>query len=153
MSYPLTEDKINEVVTQTSPGSYALGYMDGQSFMVFYVGRSDSDVNAGLRGWVGVEGGSGRYGPSTKAAFGTRRRHSSRFDTPALASAGIAADGGYTHFEFCYSPSAESAFEGECCAYHDFGGTYGSLDNRRHPEPPEGVPWMCPVDGPTYTRR
>lgn len=151
MSYSLSEEKINEVVTRKSPGSYALGYMDGGAFTVFYVGRSDSDVNAGLRGWIGVEGGSTRYVPSTKAAFGTRPGHAHSLPTPALLPVGI-AECAYTHFEFSYSASAESAFAGECCAYHDFGGSYGSLDNPCHPAPPEGAPWPCPVDGPPHSR-
>src|SRR5512138_2635563 len=41
--YPLTDDAIDETLTRTSPGNYALGYLDGETFRVFYVGRSDSD--------------------------------------------------------------------------------------------------------------
>ena len=43
-SYPLSDEAIDEALTRTSPGNYALGYMDGDTFSVFYVGRSDSDV-------------------------------------------------------------------------------------------------------------
>jgi hypothetical protein len=43
-SYPLTHEVIDEVLTRKSPGNYTLGYMDGTTFVVFYVGRSDSDV-------------------------------------------------------------------------------------------------------------
>jgi hypothetical protein len=147
VSRRLTDKNIDEAVGRTSPGSYALGYLDGGTFVVFYVGRSDSDVNARLHSWIGVDGGSPRSWPSARAAYGTRHRRSLPLPTPALSSVGVVADSGYTHFEFSYAPSAKAAFEGECCTYHDFGGSYGSLDNKRHPAPPEGVSWMCPAHG------
>jgi hypothetical protein len=34
-SYPLTDEAVDETVTRTSPGNYALGYMDGTTFRVF----------------------------------------------------------------------------------------------------------------------
>jgi hypothetical protein len=43
-SYPLNDDAIDEMLPRTSPGNYALGYMDDMTFVVFYVGRSDSDL-------------------------------------------------------------------------------------------------------------
>jgi hypothetical protein len=46
-----------------------------------------------------------------------------------------------------YAPYDRTAFDGECRTLHDFGGSYGSLDNRRHPAPPEGLSWMCPDHG------
>lgn len=147
MSQRLTDERIDEAVGRTSPGSYALGYLDGGAFIAFYVGRSDSDVNASLHSWIGVDGGSARYRPSAKAAYGTHRRHSIPLPTPALSPVGVVQDCGYTHFEFSYAPSAQAAFEGECRAYHDFGGSYGSLENARHPEPPEGLSWVCPAHG------
>jgi hypothetical protein len=147
VSHLLSEERIDETVGRTSPGSYALGYLDGGAFIAFYVGRSDSDVNARLRSWIGVDGGSTSYWPGAKAAYGTRHRHFPPLPTPALSPVGVVVDCGYTHFEFSYAPSAKAAFEGECRAYHDFGGSYGSLDNERHPAPPEGVSWMCPVHG------
>jgi hypothetical protein len=147
LSYPLTGVKIDEAVTRTSPGSYALGYLERGTFVVFYLGRSDSDVNTRLHSWVGVDSSSTRYCLSGKAAYKTRRRHSLPLPTPALAPVGVLMDSAYTHFEFNSSPSGRAAFEGKCRAYHDFGGNYGSLDNERHPLPPEGVPWMCPAHG------
>jgi hypothetical protein len=145
--YPLTDEKIDEEVTRTEPGNYALGYLDGGTFVVFYVGRSDSDVNARLHSWVGVDGPSTRYCSSAKAAYGPgRRRFPSPLDAPALHPVGIVVDGRYTHFEFGYAPSAEAAFENECRNYHDFGGSYG-LDNEQHPAPPEGYSWGCPLYG------
>ena len=45
--YLLNKDKIDEVVTETSAGNYALGYVNEKgTFIVKYVGRADSDVNA-----------------------------------------------------------------------------------------------------------
>jgi hypothetical protein len=44
-SYPLSDDAIDGALTRTSPGNYALGYMDGDTFNVFYVGR--------VEGWRG----------------------------------------------------------------------------------------------------
>ena len=35
--YPLTHDVIDRALTRTSPGNYALGYLDGNVFVVFYV--------------------------------------------------------------------------------------------------------------------
>jgi len=51
-SYELTEQKIDEVVTKTSAGNYALGYIKEESFIVKYVGKSDTDVNERLKDWV-----------------------------------------------------------------------------------------------------
>jgi hypothetical protein len=142
--HPLTDARIDEAVTQVSPGNYALGYVDDGTFVAFYLGRSDSDVNDRLHAWIDVDSTSTRYGPSAKAAYGSRRRHSRPLGTPALRPVGVAVDGRYTHFRFSYAASAHAAFEKECCNYHEFGGSYG-LDNERHPAPPEGEAWKCPV--------
>jgi hypothetical protein len=144
--YPLTEEGIARNVTLTAPGSYALGYVDGGTFIAFYVGRSGSDVSGRLRSWIGVDCGSHLHGPSAKAAYGTRRRNHLPLPCPALGTVGV-VDGAYTHFEFIYASCAQGAFEGECRAFHDFGGTYGSLENGRHPAPPQGMSWVCPVHG------
>jgi hypothetical protein len=73
-SYPLNGRAIDEALTRTSAGNYALGYMDGDSFSVFYVGRSDSDVRGRLHEWVGNAGTSYThfaysYSHSAAAAF------------------------------------------------------------------------------------
>jgi hypothetical protein len=147
VSHSLAIAEIDRAVGRTSPGCYVLGYLDAGTFVGSYVGRSDSDVNARLHSWIGVDGGSSRYSPASKAAYRTRNRCCLPLPTPSLGAVGVLRDGGYTHFEFRYSSSAQTAFEGECRAYHDFGGSYGSLDNKRHPMPPEGVSWMCPAPG------
>ncbi len=52
-SFNLDEDTIDEKVTKTSAGNYALGSKDDEgTFLVYYVGRSDSDVNKRLKRWV-----------------------------------------------------------------------------------------------------
>ena len=48
--YVFTSTKIDEVVTRTSAGNYALGYTkDDGTYMVQYVGRSDTDLNQELK--------------------------------------------------------------------------------------------------------
>ena len=37
--YNLTSQKIEEVITQSSTGNYALGYVSNSKFIVLYVGR------------------------------------------------------------------------------------------------------------------
>jgi hypothetical protein len=144
--HPLNESSIDEHVARGAPGNYALGYMDDGTFIVFYVGRSDSDVSDRLHSWLGVESRSTLYCPAAKAAYGSRRRHSLPLGIPALCPVGVVVDGRYTHFEFSYAASAKAAFVKECQNYHDFGGSYG-LDNERHPSPSEGESWKCPVRG------
>ena len=102
--YPLNRERINEVVTRTSPGNYALGRSDDDTFYVKYVGRADSDVKARLK------------------------EHLSD---------------GYSHFKFSYATSPKAAFEKECRNYHDFGESK-KLDNKIHPDRPDGSGWKCP---------
>lgn len=69
-SFPLTDDKINEEVSRTSPGAYALGYVKNESFYIDYVGRSDTDVNDRLHDHVGKYSRfKYDYFGSAKAAF------------------------------------------------------------------------------------
>ncbi len=52
--YFFNKDKVDEVVTRTSAGNYALGYVnDENAFIVQYVGRADIDVNTRLKQHVG----------------------------------------------------------------------------------------------------
>jgi len=52
--YKLTSDSIDEEVTETGPGNYGLGYArDDDTFIVKYVGRSDTDLNGRLHDWIG----------------------------------------------------------------------------------------------------
>ena len=131
-SYPLSNEAIDKVLTQRSPGNYALGYMDGTTFVVFYVGRSDSDVRQRLHDWVGSPSRYDRYAPAGKAAWSSRRRGPMPLDRPALGGVGGNVDSSYTHFAYSYAASSESAFETECRNYDDFGRT-GELDNEAYP--------------------
>ena len=130
--YPLSHEAIDDAVTRSSAGNYALGYLDGRVFVPFYVGRSDSDVRQILHDWVGVPSRYKQYAPSSKAACGSRHRGPLPFDVPALARVGMNVDSSYTRFAFRYARSAEAAFEEECRNYHELGGCEG-LDNERAP--------------------
>ena len=131
-SYPLSHETIDEMVSRTSPGNYALGYMDGTTFMVFYVGCSESDVKCRLHEWVDAPSRSRKYAPSAKAAYGHRHPGSFPLGVPALDRVGIGVDSSYTRFAFSYARSAEAALEKECRNYHDFGGS-DILDNEADP--------------------
>jgi hypothetical protein len=134
--YPLSHDAIDDALARTSAGNYALGYLDGNAFVVFYVGRSDSDVRQALHDWVGSPSRYRAYAPSSKAACGSRHRGPLPFGIPALARVGMNVDSSYTRFAFSYARSAEAAFEEECRNYRDFGGRDG-LDNEH---PPRAAP-------------
>lgn len=48
-SYSFDEETINNVITRTSAGNYALGYInENDRFVPLYVGRADSDVRGRL---------------------------------------------------------------------------------------------------------
>ncbi len=50
---PLSNDRIEELIVARSPGNYALGDIEGHAFIVKYIGRSDFDLRARLKDWVG----------------------------------------------------------------------------------------------------
>ena len=131
-SFSLDDAMIDEAVSRTSPGNYALGYLDDGTFQVFYVGRSDSDVRSRLHEWVGAPSRCRRYASSAQAAWDVHRRRSSPGAAPSLGPVGAAMDSSYTRFAYSYAPSAEAAFEKECQNYDDFGGS-GGLDNGARP--------------------
>jgi hypothetical protein len=131
-SYPLTHAAIDQMMSRTSPGNYALGYMDGATFAVFYVGRSDSDVRRRLHRWVGAPSRYTRYAPAFKAAWSSRRVGILPLSSPMLDRVGACADTSYTHFAYSYAHSAEAAFEKERRNFEDFGGS-GALDNETAP--------------------
>lgn len=47
----------------------------------------------------------------------------------------------YTHFHFEYADSPFEAFAVECREWHIF---QPNLDNRKHPEAPPNLPYLCP---------
>jgi len=130
-SYPLDDEGIDDVIKRTSPGNYALGYMDGDGFSVFYVGRSDSDVRQRLHQWVGRASRYDKYASPAKASWGTQHRTRFPVDAPALARVGNAASA-YTRFAYSYAGSAREAYAREWRNYDAFGGRLG-LDNDREP--------------------
>ncbi len=70
--YPFTSEKIDEVVTRTSEGNFALGYVNEKDvFMVLYVGRSDTNLNRELKKYFKPRYKSFKYSyaSSPKAAF------------------------------------------------------------------------------------
>jgi hypothetical protein len=131
-SYPLTDVAIDETISRTSPGNYALGYMDDTSFVVFYVGRADSDVRQRLHDWVDAPSRYSRYAPISKAPWDSRRRGLMPMGAPAPGRVGVDVDSSYTRFAYSYAPSAEAAFEKQCRNYDDFG-TSDALDNEGPP--------------------
>lgn len=70
--YFFNKDKVDEVVTRTSSGNYALGYVnDENAFIVQYVGRADIDVNTRLKQHIGepYKRFKFSYASSPKVAF------------------------------------------------------------------------------------
>ncbi len=130
-SYPLSDRAIDEALTRTSPGNYALGYMEDDTFKVFFVGRSDSDVRQRLHEWVGMPSRYEKYASPAKASWEVHRRGRFPVDSPTLGRVEN-ADSSYTRFAYSYAPSADAAFEKECRNYDDFGG-HCELDNEHHP--------------------
>jgi hypothetical protein len=129
--FPLSATAIDERLTRISPGNYALGYLDGEDFTVFYVGRSDSDVRRRLREWVGTSGRFDRYASPSKAAWGMQGREGFPIDAPALDRV-CNAESEYTHFAYSYARSADEAYAKEWRNYDLFGGSHG-LDNDSDP--------------------
>jgi hypothetical protein len=70
--YPLSDEAIDEALKRTSAGNYALGYMDGDAFNVFYVGRSDTDLRQRLHEWVGMPSRTALDGPPASAVYEPR---------------------------------------------------------------------------------
>jgi len=129
--YSLDDEVIDAALTRRSPGNYALGYLDGETFVVFYVGRSDSDVRQSLHEWVGMPSAYERYAAPARAPWDVRRRGRLPVDAPALGRVG-AGESSYTRFAYGYAISAEAAFAKECRNFDDFGGSF-ALDNAAPP--------------------
>jgi hypothetical protein len=130
-SLPLSDEAIDETLMRTSPGNYALGYMDGDTFVVFYVGRSDCDLRQRLHDWVGMPSHYESYASPAKAPWGSCRRGPLPWGTPASARVEN-AESSYTHFAYSYAGSADEAYAKEWRNYDAFGGAHG-LDNESEP--------------------
>jgi hypothetical protein len=135
-SFPLCQEAIDAELARTAPGNYALGYLDRGTFVVFYVGRSDTDLKRRLEAWVGAPSRYEAYAPSGRASWGVHRRGGSPLCGPALAAVAV-SDTGYTRFAYSYAPSAEAAYAKECRNFDTFGGRL-RLDNTVDPIPPVG---------------
>jgi hypothetical protein len=134
-SFPLDDEMIDEVVSRTGAGNYALGYREGDTFLVFYVGRSDSDVRRRLHEWVGAPSRYAKYASSAQAAWGMRQRAGVPWDGPVQARVEARGESSYTHFAFSYASCPAAAFEKEWRNYHEFGGSV-ALDNTARPSSP-----------------
>jgi hypothetical protein len=130
-AYPLSNDGIDETLGRTSPGNYALGYMDGDTFLVFYVGRSDCDLRQRLHTWVDLPSRCERYASAARAPWAVQHRGPLPFGAPASARV-ESAGSGYTHFAYSYAVSADEAYAKEWRNYDAFGGSLG-LDNESEP--------------------
>jgi hypothetical protein len=82
--YKLTSARIDEIVTKTSAGTYALDATDESAFHVSRVGRSDNDLNARLKNYIGGKYKYFKFGysPSAKAAFEKECRLYHDFNPP-----------------------------------------------------------------------
>lgn len=80
--FPLTNESIDKRVLKDSIGNYSLGYTkdaDG-SFIVKYVGRSDTDLNARLKTHVGkYPDFKFSYSTSAKEAYAKELRNYTDF--------------------------------------------------------------------------
>ena len=135
-SYPLDEDAIDEQITRVSPGNYALGFLDGEDFRVFYVGRSDFDVRRRLQQWVGIPSRFEQFASQAKASWGVHHRARFPVDAPALGRVGSAASA-YTRFAYSYASSSDEAYAKEWRNYDCFGGCH-ALDNDAEPVSAQG---------------
>lgn len=74
-AYNFTSSEVDQVVTKTSAGNYALGYEEkreaGTTFIVKYLGRSDTDVNKELKAKLSLKHPKFKYSyaSSPKDAF------------------------------------------------------------------------------------
>jgi hypothetical protein len=136
--HPLDDAAIDAALTRTAPGNYALGYMDDDTFQVFFVGRSDSDVRGRLHEWVGRPSRPANHAGAARAAWGSRRRGPLPIDVPALRRV-TSGEGSYTRFAFSYARCADEAYAKEWRNYDTFGGRHG-LDNETPPFPAGGRP-------------
>jgi len=84
--FSLDSGTIDDKVTKTSPGNYALGKKrDDGKFLVLYVGRSDDDLNDRLKKYVNNPRYllfKFSYASSPKAAYEKECRNYHDFDPP-----------------------------------------------------------------------
>lgn len=104
--FDYNQETINKIVPEGVIGNYALGYVEGNTFIVQYVGRADKDLRERLPHSIGK----------------------------------------YSHFMASRANSPMEAYHKECSNWHDFGGEEGYLDNKIHPDIPNGEKLaFCPI--------
>jgi hypothetical protein len=130
-SFPLSDGAIDDALMRTSPGNYALGYMEDDTFVVFYVGRSDCDLRQRLHDWVGMPSRYDSYASPAKAPWGSCHRGPLPVGT-AVSARVENGESSYTHFAYSYARSADDAYAKEWRNYDAFGGGHG-LDNESEP--------------------
>jgi ribosomal protein L37AE/L43A len=59
--------------------------------------------------------------------------------------------GKFNGFKFRYASTPKTAFEHECCDFHDCG-ECEALDNKYHPVRPSHTDWECPVCGSKFLK-
>jgi hypothetical protein len=133
-SYPLDADTVDEIVSRHAPGDYALGYLEGATFTVFYVGHSDSDVWRCLREWVGRPSHPERHGNATPPLRGCRTLRRTPWDALLPMSVGSDAPSPYTRFAYNYARPPEAASVKEPRGFDPPGGRRG-FDDERVPHP------------------
>lgn len=78
--YPLSIKSIDQMVKKGTIGNYALGYSNETSFIVKYVGRSDTDLNERLKNHVGsYKEFKFSYASSAKEAYAKELRNYNDF--------------------------------------------------------------------------
>lgn len=130
----LSDATIDEAMTRTSPGNYALGYMDSGRFQVFYVGRSDSDLREHLHRWVGKPSLGAKGYATGRGVWETHLNRQHPFDKATLPRVAN-ANSSYTHFAYCWAPSSEAAYAKQWRNFDAFGGER-ALDNSTQPLSP-----------------
>lgn len=135
-SFSLTHRVIDDVVGRVSAGNYALGYMQDAEFVVFFVGRSDSDVRERLHEWVNVPTRRQSFCSFSKAPWHVQPTQRCPTGVPRLGRVEN-AESSYTRFAYSYAESSVEAYAKEWRNYDDFGGSLG-LDNEGPPVWTEG---------------
>lgn len=83
--YVLDEANLLALLRQHKPGTFALGRYTATGFQVMHAGRSDTDLDLGLRPWIGRwPHFKFRYFESARAAFDQECELYHEFLAPAL---------------------------------------------------------------------
>jgi hypothetical protein len=132
-SYPLEADTVDEIVSRHAPGNYALGYLEGATFTVFYVGHSDSDVWHSLRAWVGRPSHPERHGSAMPASRGCRTLRRTPWDALLPMSVGSDAPSPYTRFAYNYARPPDAPFATGPRGFDELCGRLGRGNEVAHP--------------------